>query len=53
MRVSTTVTPQTTNPISTAHGARARKTPALVATPFPPLNPTNTENTWPRMAAAP
>ena len=28
-------------------------TPAAVATPFPPLNPTNTENTCPRMAATP
>ena len=28
-------------------------TPALVATPFPPLNPTKTEKTWPITAITP
>ena len=34
-------------------GSRARTTPAAVATPFPPRNRTNTENTWPTTAARP
>ncbi len=43
----------TARPASTAHGARPRKTPALVAIPFPPLKPTQTLNMWPTIAAAP
>src|SRR5690606_22526403 len=38
---------------STAHGARATKTPQAVATPLPPRNRTQTENTWPTTAAPP
>ena len=38
---------------SSAFGARTIKTPALVATPLPPLNPRNTLQTCPIMAKAP
>jgi len=40
MRVTTTSSTQTRSPTRKAAGASARKTPALVATPFPPLNRT-------------
>src|SRR4051794_14355176 len=36
-----------------AAGVRPSITPAAVATPFPPLNPTNTENTCPTTATSP
>src|SRR5581483_1703823 len=36
-----------------ASGASARNTPPAVATPFPPLNLTNGENTWPSTVAMP
>ena len=34
-------------------GVSASMTPAAVATPFPPLNPTKTEKTWPSTAVEP
>ncbi len=48
-----TSTAHTTVTASSPHGASARTTPAAVATPFPPLNPTKIEKTWPRTAASP
>ncbi|MND04341.1 hypothetical protein D3C83_245620 [compost metagenome] len=53
MRVAHTTTSHTANATSTPQGASARKTPALVATPLPPRKRTQTENTCPKMAAAP
>src|SRR4029077_15711400 len=51
--VSHTSAPQTTSETTSAFGARARTTPEAVATPFPPLKLTNTENTCPTTAATP
>src|SRR5438034_8092229 len=45
--------PHTGSAIATAIGARARNIPAAVATPFPPLKPTNGENMCPSTAVAP
>ena len=39
IRVPSTTPSQTTKPMPTASGASARKTPAEVATPLPPLKP--------------
>src|SRR6185503_6919379 len=51
--VSMTTTPQTAAATPSASGVSASITPAAVATPFPPLKPTNTENTCPIIAATP
>ena len=41
------------NSISMAFGAKTKKTPKVVATPFPPLNFRKTEKVWPRIAIIP
>ena len=45
--------PRSTQRTPSASGASPSMTPAAVATPFPPLKPTNTEKTWPTTAASP
>jgi hypothetical protein len=44
---------QTATTTPSARGAIPSIAPAAVATPFPPLNPTKTENTWPTTAVRP
>ncbi len=44
---------QTMSDMRNTLGISANVTPAVVATPFPPLNLKNTLQTWPEIAVAP
>ena len=53
MRVTKKAPIHTPRHAASAAGARPRRTPPLVAIPFPPFSPTQNENTCPRIAAPP